>query len=1068
MGSWRSPLVYTPLDAALFRAAALPDVSAKAVAADAWPGMNCDDVVLWCRWLAEVWAYPSVAHAVEIASPALAAGVEEACRGARPSARRARRLGLAMARYLVRMSRRATPFGLFAGVAPARFGVEPVLRWTGADRPYPRADAVWLTAFVARLESMSDIRAALTVTVNDLASTRGSRLVIPWRPHAHPPTEAFLPAEVSVRHSRAVQTAMACAKTPVQFSDLVESVGRTLGLPRPDVEVMLAQLMTCGLLVSNLRPPATCTDALAHVLDAVKGFAGTGAPATTHGPDHSPRSSPAGLLRDLGLIQTDLMAARDLDGPSARPYLAAMRERMRAVCAVVEQPLVVDLRLDCTVALPEAVAAEAAAAAGALLRLSPHPAGTPSWRDYHRSFLDKFGESALIRVEQLVDPVVGLGYPAHFNRAEMASPDGRSLRDELLLQLAQRAALNGEQEVVLNDTTLDVLPAPAEASWAEPHVEICFEVLASSMANLSQGTFTLLITGVSRAATAMSGRFLDLLPEADQRRMVAVFHQLPTAVDGAVVTQLSFPPGHARLENVTRTPRILADWISLAEHHGRQHGRIPWTDLVVTADSERFYLVSLSRRTVIEPLLTHAAARQTFPPLARLLHELPRAGAGTVAPFSWGVASCLPFLPRVRHGHAVLAPARWRILPSELPGPQAGDQEWADALGRLRERLGLPRQVSTGRADVRLRLDLAERMDRDLLRAELDRTDGVLSLSEAPDPGEYGWAGGRAHEIVVPVATTAAPRPAPAVVTAPGLMSVTDAASGILPGSTVLFAKLYCHPEIIDTILTGHLPALLDAWEVPPQCWFIRYRDPAPHLRLRLRLVPDARGATDSYGRAAAQVGAWAEQLRAQRLIGDLVLDTYHPETARYGDGEALAAAENLFAADSAAVTAQLAAQAANRALHPAALTAASMVNLTCALIGDRHAGMRWLLDNRQASGAPAQRPVLRQAIALSRAGHGRPAPDAAIPQLPAAVGDAWDARRWAAEHYATQLAATPGRPGHSEVLGSLLHLHYVRAHGIDSAAERACHRLARAVALAWHNTDQQQARFVPAGVEGA
>ncbi|WP_239312920.1 lantibiotic dehydratase C-terminal domain-containing protein, partial [Frankia sp. Cj3] len=71
-------------------------------------------------------------------------------------------------------------------------------------------------------------------------------------------------------------------------------------------------------------------------------------------------------------------------------------------------------------------------------------------------------------------------------------------------------------------------------------------------------------------------------------------------------------------------------------------------------------------------------------------------------------------------------------------------------------------------------------------------------------------------------------------------------------------------------------------------------------------------------------------------------------------------------------------------------------------------------------------------------------------------VWAAWRARRRVAERYAAQLAVSPGLPASDEVLGSLLHLHHVRVHGIDASAERTCHRLARAVALACHNTDQQ------------
>lgn len=38
-----------------------------------------------------------------------------------------------------------------------------------------------------------------------------------------------------------------------------------------------------------------------------------------------------------------------------------------------------------------------------------------------------------------------------------------------------------------------------------------------------------------------------------------------------------------------------------------------------------------------------------------------------------------------------------------------------------------------------------------------------------------------------------------------------------------------------------------------------------------------------------------------------------------------------------------------------------------------------------------------------------------------------------------------------ASVLVSLLHMHHVRAHGIDPDTEAVSHRLARAVALSWN-----------------
>ena len=89
-------------------------------------------------------------------------------------------------------------------------------------------------------------------------------------------------------------------------------------------------------------------------------------------------------------------------------------------------------------------------------------------------------------------------------------------------------------------------------------------------------------------------------------------------------------------------------------------------------------------------------------------------------------------------------------------------------LGRVRARLRLPGWVQVGSGDQRLRLDLDQAMDRSLLRAHLDASTGPITVVEAAGPEDFGWLSGRAHEIVVPVASTAAPAAAPAVVSARG------------------------------------------------------------------------------------------------------------------------------------------------------------------------------------------------------------------------------------------------------------------------------------------------------------
>jgi hypothetical protein len=912
---------YRNADTALVRAVASP----AELAVPPWPDVEDADVEQWCFWLTRLWAQAPVAAAITVASPVLAARIQAVCSGSRPGVGQVRGMALSMARYVLRMSGRATPFGLFAGVAAARFGQEATARWSaGPDIVMVRADAIWLAGVIAVLESRTDLFRRLPIVVNNLAIVRGDRVVVPWPLHTARVARS-VSAEVSVRHSRAVRSVLDAARSPLCGSALIEKVAAEFpGASTSVIENMVAELVKQGVLITALRPPSTSTDGLAHVLRQLNDA------------NASSLSTLAPLMENLSAIQAELNTATTAAGWIDAKSRHTVTSRMRAAVAGVE-PLMVDLRLGATVVLPPQVAAEAEAAAHTLLRLTPHPGGTAAWRDYHARFLNRYGGAALVRVIDLINPTIGLGFPAGYQSGRASDAPGLNTRDQGLLALAQQAALDGAREVVLDEATIDALTDGGDGARADrpPHLEVCADVRAITMSALAKGDFTLAVTGISRTAAAMTGRFLDVLPDSDRERLARLYRRLPTIVDGAQGAHLSFPPLHRRTENVARSPLLWPSVISLAEHRDAGSDRLALEDLAVTADADRLYLVSLSQRRVVEPLVAHAAALEAMPPLARFLFELPRARTWMITPWRWGAASRLPFLPRVRCGRSVLAPARWRIPASELPGSDASWRAWAAAMAKVRDRLRLPATVHIGSHDRLLRLDLDEPMDLTVLRAHT-YTEEYLVVSEAPTAADHGWCGGRTHEVVITLICTAAPAHPPRALEVAGPLPLIGLDHGRMPGSSVLYACLYGHPDLLQTALIRHLPELLAAWDPEPMWWFIRYRDPEPHLRLRIHLS-DATG----YGSGASRIGVWAAGLRQRGLIARMTLDTYYPETGRYGTGAALEAAEAVFAADSVAALAELVVRPSS-GVHPVAVTAASLVDMAVATNGSVPTGMRW------------------------------------------------------------------------------------------------------------------------------
>jgi thiopeptide-type bacteriocin biosynthesis protein len=1007
--------MYQYLDAALVRAPAW-DIRDLALP---WPDMAGGAAAAsWRSWLDQAWQIPGFAAAVETASPDLARQVTRIRTAADLPDAAVRRTVLSVLRYLLRGTSRATPFGLLAGVAPARIGRGARIHAGNTHRAAARADATWLTGVIEMMEADDQLRPRLIVAASDLIVARGGYLVIGHRPGTSAETA---PEQVKVRAARPVLAALDAARSPIRAADLAAKLAAEF--PDADgsaISHLIAQMIAQRLLLTNLRAPTTEPDPLAALL----------AKLATVLPHSDPR------VTSLRAASTSLARHN-----SARDPAVVLAQRHRAAALMTgliptgRPVLAIDLRLDWDLTIPHVVATEAAKAAGALTRLASNRALNRGWAVWHARFLDRYGPGAVVPVLDATDDAAGLGFPAGYLGSPYPGQEDPPFteRDKILLRLAQQAILRREHEINLEGALIDELAVPGAGDPAQPSAELTVRMHAARIADVDAGRFTLHVTGVSRGTGTVAGRFLHLVDGPDRARMLAVYGALPGAHRGSLPAHLSATPLYPRAENIARVPQAARLLISVGEHPAADPARqIPVSDLAVTADARTLHLVSLSRREPVHTILPSAIDVTIHThPLARFLLEAPVALATPCAAFDWGAASALPVLPALRYGRTVLSPARWRLNADSLPGKHDTWSRWDEALADWATRAWLPRHIQAGDGDRRIALDLAEPSHRVLLRDEIDRT-GHARLHTAPSPGDLGWADGHPHEITIPLAAAGPP----AHPVRHSSSEVTTRRHGDLPGcGRRLYLQLYAPRDLQDTILTRHLPRLATELGDKVRWWFIRYGNPGPHLRLRL-LLP----ASYSPGEAAEQAGAWVSELRAHGLINRVTWDTYYPETARFGGAGVMDEAEAFFAADSAAAAAQIATSASKNGPGASPLTAASMADIVTSATADHHNAMHWLARHVTADSVPPPRPVYNAAVALvgsPRAG------------LADSITQAWLARRAALAAYRSALAQA-GSISLTDLLPDLLHLHHARIAGPDPAAERACLHLARAGALSW------------------
>lgn len=1002
--------MYRAVDASMIRTSAFP----LATSLPSCPSSVSDktvDMENCRRWIEQVWSDEAHASSIELAAPVFAANVRKAIRGdVRRS--RIRRIALSLTRYLLRTQFRATPFGTFAGPALARLGANSSVYWGPQHAAFARADASWLHSLITTLERDPDVLRHLRVVADRTCTVRDAQISIAHQPGDEGPTETTL------RRTRASELTLSLARTPITVPDLTAKIQADYpDTPDRTIEGMVRNLVAHRVLLTNLRAPMTCDDALGHLVDQLNQTLTAKAPS-------SAVQATVEKLRHVHQLLHQHDRARPEEQRVLRGEATAAMNRLAGTDGRV---LAVNLRPDCGVVLPHDMADEASRALDVVARITPYPNGSPAWRDYLSRFLERYSTGTVVPVRELTDPDTGLGFPVGYRGTVLPRPVlATTPRDEHLLALIQEAALTGRREIVLTEDDIEAL-STGTPTQLPAHIEFTFTVLAQSQHAVDEGRFSLSTVGLSLAAGITTGRFLPSLERADLDRIAAVHASLPTLTAGAVRGQVSGPPLKVPIDNVSRCPAVAPEVLSIGEHN--PHATLDLDDLGVLADTDRFYLVSFSTGQVIEPKVMNAVELSSSThPLIRFVCELHRSHTAVLLPFFWGTAARLPFLPEVRVGRAVLSPAVWRLRLRDL-----GDEEdWSERFTNWRRTYGLPRTVYLGASDQRLRLDLDVPVHQELLRAEL-RKHSTAVLHEAPAESAYGWIG-RAHEVVMTFASDQKPAPAPAVRAPAG----RDTAR--LPGSSHwVYVKLYGSAARVPEVLTAHLPRLLhESWGTAIPAWFIRYADPDAHVRLRLHLPGPG-----AFGSAAPAVAQWAAELRHEGLIQRLQWDTDHPETGRYGTGDALKAAEEYFVADSTAALRQLS-LAIPPGLRPA-VTAASFVDIATGFLGSRKAACAWLTRHLlRSDGDPASRNVQALALRLSEPDDAR----SALAEFTGgdAVAEAWGARRHTLDRYRRTL--TDSAP--DAVLPSLLHMHHNRVAGIDGNAEATCRRMARAAALSW------------------
>lgn len=981
-------------------------------------------------------------------------------------------------RYLIRMTTRPTPFGLFAGVALGAWAETTDLSLApAAPLTQSRPDMSWLLRLVWALEEMPEVRRCLRYVTNTALSIRGGRVYLHEQArHDHSQPTSI----ISLRATGVVKRALLLARQPIAYTDLVDTLLTvTPGATEAQVEGLVTELWRQMALWTDLRPPLTVANPARYVFERLASIAparpvheylGKVIQAIAAWDAQAGAQEASDYRRLIHLLQQSetilssfpRQTEHDLSTSGASPLAGDIQPQNKQRDQLPGALLQVDMALPLAGQyITQEVGKEVAHAAELLLRISSFPHGSPILASYRKQFIDRYGEEREVPLLEALDPNFGLGLPKAYTdpQASAKTPDSeRPQRDQTLLELALQAwrkremIVHLDEELVKRLETTTLPPETVPPSW-----DVYALIAASSAAAIDAGQFQVVLGPALAARPARSGfgRFAHLLGERASALLRETAFQQEQRVRGRLWADLVYLPTRDRSANVAIFPASHQYQILYgASAENTLIQTIPPDELLLSVRHDRFSLRWARSPAEVIVCSGNMLNPELAPGLMRFLHHISWDTTPLITPFSWGPAERFPFLPRVQMGRIVLSLARWNLSSPVMRKELFPDspETFQRAVHTLRDQWGVPRYVYLTQSDNRLLLDLECPQQREVLRTELrGEADRQVLLQEGlPGPDQAWVEGSGGHymlELIVSlirreqnhVQETSATRQASLQ---PPLAASSEAESFSTlrlrpPGSDWLFMKLYAGPDLHESLLTGPVRSLVEevcVRHLADDWFFIRYQDPDPHIRLRFQGDPDV-----LTSQLLPALSVWSSKLISDGSCLKITFDTYDREIERYGGQEGVEVAEALFGADSRAVIQLLALLHQQQGGIDRTLLAVLSADRLLAALGlspaERLAWYRQRVKDRQQTGQ-----AYRQKSTQLRTLLGNPTHALAATSGGDKVLTVLTARHEALAPLAERLAELKAQRGvnwpFTSLYASYIHMHCNRLVGIDPIAE--------------------------------
>ncbi len=854
--------------------------------------------------LKDIFSEESLQEAIYIASPELYQEFSKWMDG-HLSDEKANKLQLSLFRYLLRMSTRCTPYGLFAGCTTGAIesSTKIILSNPEYHKKHCRLDMNYVAELANAIAGIPEIRQQLNFYPNTSLYKIADKLRYAEYTLANKIRSYYL-TEVNV--SSYLEKILHSATNGATLSALAETiVDEEISLE--DAKEFIGDLVNSQILVSEFEPTITGDEFFKDLISKLARLNETHAVVEQlQQIDRTLNLPEAGVKKYLhahSIVKDLLPETNDKDLIQTDLFLSSSSNSMSG--------LVIDEIKQQTEKLYELA--------------SMH--SNPDMENFIRAFRERY-EDREIPLSLALDTEAGIGYAGSHGSGAHHTPlvndihefhqNGHatvSLNKFQLFQLKklQDCLRDKKTEIEITDKEIEELKEEKQAAIPES-LYLMGTVLGKSANDIDAGHYSFQLNGIAGpSAATLLGRFCHGDEMLSSKVKECLREEETHDADKIYAEVIHLP--EARTGNVLMRPQ-------LREHEivYMGNGSVPFEQQIMLAEllvSVRNNSVVLRSKKLNKEIIPRLSTAHNFGsgslPVYKFLCDLQFQQLRGGFAWQWTTIHEEKFLPRVTYKKIILSRRAWTLDKKDYPELQAaGKFDPVLVVQKIQHHLQLPQDLTIVEGDNELYVNLKTEACIHILVNTLIKREKI-SLHEflATDDNCFveGAGGKFTNEIIVPL------KKAPGS-THNGTHQEMPSLQAVQPktpikrtkqlqrkfnvGSEWLYTKIYCGTAGAERILKDIIKPLsnrlirenkIDKW------FFLRYSDPEHHLRIRFHHYTDNSFWKNVLEDLAIEMNADINS----SLSFKVQTDTYEREMERYGSAT-MELSEDIFYYDSEAV----------------------------------------------------------------------------------------------------------------------------------------------------------------------